>query len=80
MANRTIWIAVNVLDKFDAEENKSGLINRLLTNHYAVTKPGVFMPSVEKEQAEKMARFKELKKSLGASPNTETVEQPDWGA
>jgi hypothetical protein len=34
MPKVTLWIATNVQDKFAKEENKSGLINRLLARHY----------------------------------------------
>lgn len=74
MPSRHIWIAAGVIDKLDREENKSGLINRLLANHYAITKPGIVMPTLEKQ--------KKIQPSMSyvQMPVQPTVIEPDWGA
>lgn len=79
MPAKNIWITHNNYDKLQMEDNASRLVNKLLTNHYAINKPGVAMPTLEKAE-----RFKKLKDELGAKPITkeglETVVETDRGA
>lgn len=60
MPNITIYVPQYICDRLNAENNKSGLVSKLLAGHYASTAPGVYMPTVEKE--EKRKRDERLKK------------------
>ena len=60
MPNRTIYLTQQNADNLSSEENMSGLVNRLLNNHYAGKR--VIRPTQLVVSEEKMQKFEELKR------------------
>lgn len=83
MPNRPIYIHQHLDDKLRQEPNMSGLINQLLSVHYAITSPGIVLPTVGKAEEEaKKERFERLKKEFSV-PNEQVVvpmdeDNPQW--
>ena len=62
MPNRTMYIPQHLCDHLDREPNKSGIVSMLLAGHYAATKPGPAMPTIERSDAEKQQYQEKLAK------------------
>jgi hypothetical protein len=69
MPNRTIYIPQHLCDHLDREKNKSGIVSMLLAGHYASTKPGPAMPTIERSVQEKQEYEEKLKRLAALREN-----------
>ena len=59
MPNKMIYLTQQNADNLSSEENMSGLVNRLLNNHYAGKR--VIRPTETVASPDKIKKFEELK-------------------
>lgn len=73
MPSRPIYITSHLDDKLRKEENMSGLVNRLLANHYA-SQGDVFTHDEKMKEAQK-TKLEELAQETGMQFASEIREQ-----